>query len=384
MHRETGTYRVTNVGGEEVRAFIPHPLPPASPPLDLDGAQQSLLAEATGSLGRLAVAGTMVPSPDWFLYGFVRKEAVISSQIEGTQATLRDVLGFEATDRSEHPEDVIEVCNYVEALTWARRQIGRPKGLPLSTRLLYEAHKRLMKGVRGEGTRPGEIRCSQNWIGGTRPGNARFVPPPPGAVPKAMAALDRWIHADDPLPPLVRAGLAHVQFETIHPFLDGNGRIGRLLITLLVEHWKLLPAPLLYLSLAFKRHRQEYYDRLSAVRTDGDWEGWTSFFLECVHEAADDGVSVAQELFTLLGKDREKLLRRTGVTIPTLRLFEQLPVHPIVTLPRVIKVIDTTKPTASKAITALVDAGILRETTGRVRGRVYAYNAYLRVLTQNT
>ena len=384
MHRETGTYRVTNVGGEEVRAFIPHPLPPASPPLDLDGAQQSLLAEAMGSLGRLAVAGTMVPSPDWFLYGFVRKEAVISSQIEGTQATLRDVLAFEATDRSERPEDVIEVCNYVEALTWARRQIGRPKGLPLSTRLLYEAHKRLMKGVRGEGTRPGEIRCSQNWIGGTRPGNARFVPPPPGAVPKAMAALDRWIHADDPLPPLVRAGLAHVQFETIHPFLDGNGRIGRLLITLLVEHWKLLPAPLLYLSLAFKRHRQEYYDRLSAVRTDGDWEGWTSFFLECVHEAADDGVSVAKQLFTLLGKDREKLLRRTGVTIPTLRLFEQLPVHPIVTLPRVINVIDTTKPTASKAITALVDAGILRETTGRVRGRVYAYNAYLRVLTQNT
>ena len=384
MHRETGTYRVTNVGGEEVRAFIPHPLPPASPPLDLDGAQQSLLAEAMGSLGRLAVAGTMVPSPDWFLYGFVRKEAVISSQIEGTQATLRDVLGFEATDKAERPEDVIEVCNYVEALTWARRQIGRPKGLPLSTRLLYEAHKRLMKGVRGEGTRPGEIRCSQNWIGGTRPGNARFVPPPPGAVPKAMAALDRWIHADDPLPPLVRAGLAHVQFETIHPFLDGNGRIGRLLITLLVEHWKLLPAPLLYLSLAFKRHRQEYYDRLSAVRTDGDWEGWTSFFLECVHEAADDGVSVAKQLFTLLGKDREKLLRRTGVTIPTLRLFEQLPVHPIVTLPRVINVIDTTKPTASKAITALVDAGILRETTGRVRGRVYAYNAYLRVLTQNT
>ena len=384
MHRETGRYRVTNVGGEEVRAFIPHPLPPASPPLDLDGAQQSLLAEAMGSLGRLAVAGTMVPSPDWFLYGFVRKEAVISSQIEGTQATLRDVLAFDATDRSEHSEDVIEVCNYVEALTWARRQIGRPKGLPLSTRLLYEAHKRLMKGVRGEGTRPGEIRCSQNWIGGTRPGNARFVPPPPGAVPKAMAALDRWIHADDPLPPLVRVGLAHVQFETIHPFLDGNGRIGRLLITLLVEHWRLLPAPLLYLSLAFKRHRQEYYDRLSAVRTDGDWEGWTSFFLECVHEAADDGVSVAKQLFTLLGKDREKLLRRTGVTIPTLRLFEQLPVHPIVTLPRVIKVIDTTKPTASKAITALVDAGILRETTGRVRGRVYAYNAYLRVLTQNT
>jgi Fic family protein len=241
-----------------------------------------------------------------------------------------------------------------------------------------------MKGVRGEDKQPGEIRRSQNWIGGTRPGNAQFVPPPPDAVPDAMAALERWIHGGDPLPPLIRAGLAHVQFETIHPFLDGNGRIGRLLITLLFEHWKLLPSPLLYLSLAFKRRRREYYDRLSAVRTDGDWEGWTAFYLECVREAAADGVSVATALFRLLGKDREKLLGRRGVTVPTLRLFEQLPVHPIVTLPRVIEVIATTKPTASKAITALVDAGILKETTGRERDRVYAYDAYLRVLTQDT
>jgi Fic family protein len=383
MRRETGTYRIANIGGEEIRAFIPHPLPPAKPPLDLDGTQ-SLLLEATGSLGRLAVAGTMVTSPDWFLYGFVRKEAVISSQIEGTQATLRDVLAFEATEKAENPEDVAEVCNYVNALTYARRQISRSKGLPLSTRLLCEAHKRLMKGARGEDRRPGEVRSSQNWIGGTRPGNAQFVPPPPDAVPEAMAALDRWMYADDPLPPLVRAGVAHVQLETIHPFLDGNGRIGRLLITLLIEHWKLLPSPLLYLSLAFQRRRQEYYDRLSAVRTDGDWEGWTTFYLDCVREAATDGVSVAQGLFTLLGKDRERLLGRRNVTIPTLRLFEQLPVHPIVTLPRVIDVIDTTKPTASKAIAALVDAGILRETTGRERDRVYAYDAYLRVLTQDT
>ena len=384
MHRETGTYRVTNVRGEEVRAFIPHPLPPTNPRFELDGSQQSLLAQAMGSLGRLAVAGTMVPSPDWFLYGFVRKEAVISSQIEGTQATLRDVLAFEATARADRPEDVAEVCNSVEALAYCRRQISRPKGLPLSTRLLCEAHKRLMKGVRGEEKQPGGIRRSQNWIGGTRPGNALFLPPPPEVVPDVMAALDRWMHADDPLPPLVRTGLAHVQFETIHPFLDGNGRIGRLLITLLVEHWKLLPSPLLYLSLALKRRRQEYYDRLSAVRTDGDWEGWTTFYLDCVCEAADDAVSVAKALFKLLGEDREKLLDRRGVTIPTLRLFEQLPVRPIVTLSRVIKVIHTTKPTASKAITTLIDAGILRETTGRERDRIYAYDAYLRVLTQGT
>jgi cell filamentation protein, protein adenylyltransferase len=384
MHRETGTYRRTDAGGEEVRAFIPHPLPPASPPLDLDDHQRSLLAEAMGSLGRLAVAGTMVPSPDWFLYGFVRKEAVISSQIEGTQATLRDVLAFEATEKAENPKEVAEVCNYVEALSYARRQISRAKGLQLSTRLLCEAHKRLMKGGRGDERQPGEIRRSQNWIGGTRPGNALFVPPPPEVVPDAMAALDRWVHADDPLPPLVRSGLAHVQFETIHPFLDGNGRIGRLLITLLVEHWNLLPLPLLYLSLAFKRRRQKYYDVLSSVRTDGDWEGWTAFYLECVHEAADDGVSVAKALFRVLGKDRDKLFARRGVTVPTLRLFEQLPLHPIVTLPRVIELIATTKPTASKAITTLVDAGILRETTGRERDRVYAYDGYLSVLTRDT
>jgi Fic family protein len=263
---------------------------------------------------------------------------VISAQIEGTQATLRDVLVFEATERADQPEDVAEVCNYVEALSYCRREISRSKGLPLSTRLLCGAHKRLMKGVRGEDRQPGEIRRSQNWIGGSRPGNAVFVPPPPESVPDALAALDRWMHADDPLPPLVRAGLAHVQFETIHPFLDGNGRIGRLLVTLLIEHWRLLPLPLLCLSLAFKRRRQEYYDRLSAVRTEGDWEGWTAFYLDCVREAAEDGATVAQELFRLLGRDREKLLRLRGVTVPTLRLFERLPLHPIVTLARARKV----------------------------------------------
>lgn len=384
MSRTTGIYRKTRIGGEAVRPFIPHPLPPADPPLELDRERSALLAEATASLGRLAVGGTMVPSRDWFLYGFTRKEAVTSSQIEGTQATLRDVLAFEATERVELPDDVSDICNYVEALAYCRRQMRRASGLPLSTRLLCEAHKRLMKGVRGAEGRPGEIRRSQNWIGGTRPGNAVFIPPPPEVVPDALAALERWIHADDPLPPLIRAGLAHVQFETIHPFLDGNGRIGRLLITLLTEHWRLLPTPLLYLSLAFKRHRQEYYDRLSAVRTDGDWEGWTSFYLECVREAADDGVSVARELFTLLGRDREKLLARPKMTITTLRLFEQLPIHPIVTLPRAIELIDTTKPTASKAIATLLDAGILRETTGRARDRAYAYHAYLASLTRGT
>jgi Fic family protein len=384
MPRVTGEFRTSSKGGETVRAFVPHPLPPKNPPLTLDAGLANLLSVATAALGRLAVAGQMVPSAEWFLYGFVRKEAVISSQIEGTQATLQDVLTFEATQKSEHPADVEEVCNYVDALTYARREITRPKGLPLSTRLLCETHKRLMHGQRGSDKLPGEIRRSQNWIGGTRPGNARFVPPPPDEVPEAMSALEHYLHDDNGLPPLVRAGLAHVQFETIHPFLDGNGRIGRLLIALLVEHWGLLPSPLLYLSLAFNRRRDEYYRRLSAVRSDGDWEGWTAYFLECVQVAANDGVTTAQRTFALLNKDRQSLLKQKGATIPAIRLFDLLPNHPIVTLPRVIDLLETTKPTAAKAIEALCRAKVLRETTGKARDRIYAYHGYLQLLTKDT
>jgi Fic family protein len=230
MARKTGTYRTTAVGDEKVKAFIPYPLPPSDPPLVVDGSLANLHADALASIGQLAVAGDMVPSASWFLYGFVRKEAVISSQIEGTQATLMDVLAYEATNKTDRPADVEEVCNYVEALAFARTEIAKPKGLPLSTRLLCGVHKRLMRGTRGAEKQPGTIRTSQNWIGGTRPGNARFVPPPHDAVPEALTGLERWMHGKDRLPPLVRAGLAHVQFETIHPFLDGNGRIGRLLI----------------------------------------------------------------------------------------------------------------------------------------------------------
>ena len=372
------------MAGENVRAFVPYPLPPGKPPLVLDEQLAGLAAVAKAALGRFAVATAMVPSPDWFLYGFVRKEAVISSQIEGTQATLQDVLEFEATQKTDRPEDIQEVCNYVEALSYARREISRPKGLPLSVRLLCQVHKRLMKGTRGGDEQPGKIRSSQNWIGGTRPGNAVFVPPPPDAVGDAMSALEHWIHKADPLPPLVRAGLAHVQFETIHPFLDGNGRIGRLLIALLMEHWKLLDAPMLYLSLAFKRHRQEYYRRLSGVRTHGDWEGWTAFYLECIREAADDAVATVQRLFALLGRDRRRLTEHRRATVTAIRLLDRLPVHPILTLPNAMELLDTTKPTASKAIDALRAAGIVRETTGKRRDRVYAYHDYLQVLTKDT
>lgn len=384
MDRATGAYRETTAAGERIRAFIPHPLPPRNPPLLMDANLTKLHAEAVGAIGRLAVAGNLVPSAHWFLYGFVRKEAVISSQIEGTQATLMDVLAYEATHKTKHPADVEEVCNYVDALSYARAEVAKPKGLPLCTRLLCEVHKRLMRGARGAEKLPGRVRTSQNWIGGSRPGNARFVPPPHDVVPKALAELERWIHEGDPLPPLIRTGLAHVQFETIHPFLDGNGRIGRLLIALLVEHWKLLETPILYVSLALKRRREEYYQHLLEVRTRGDWEGWTEFFLHCVRESAEDGIRAAQQLFGLLVKDRRTVVNHGAATIPAIRLFDLLPEHPIITLPRTLSLLGTTKPTAGKAIDALCRAGILHETTGKQRDRVYAYDDYLKVLTQDT
>jgi Fic family protein len=384
MPRTTGTYRVSRVGGaggEDVRAFVPAPLPPADPPLVLDDRLSALHAEAVTAVGKLGVAGAMVPSAQWFLYGFVRKEAVVSSEIEGTQATLQDVVTFEATKQAERPDDVRDVCNYVDALTFARKEIASAKGLPLSTRLLCEAHKRLMRGVRGADKMPGEVRRSQNWIGGTRPGNARFVPPPPEVVPELMAQLEKWLHSADALPPLVKAGLAHVQFETIHPFLDGNGRIGRLLITLLLEHWGLLKSPMLYLSLALKRRQQQYYAHLTAVRDGGDWEGWTAFYLECVREAADDGVRAAERLFALLGKDRARLIAHDSVTVPAVRLLDLLPSNPVVTLPLAIELLGVSKPTVIKAIEALEETGILKETSGKRRDRVYAYQKYLDVLT---
>lgn len=381
MNRRTGHYRVSSTLGEEVRAFVPYPLPPADPPLVIDGHTAERHADAQTALARLAVAGTMVPSTDWFLYGFVRKEAVITSQIEGTQATLRDVLTFEATEQSDRLADVEEVCNYVAALAHARQQLADPEGLPLSIRLLCDTHRILMQGVRGQNKLPGEVRRSQNWIGGSRPGNARFVPPPPGDVPRTLGELEAWLHTSSDLYPLVRIALVHVQFETIHPFLDGNGRIGRLLIALLAEHWRLLEQPLLYVSVAFRRAQQEYYTRLSAVRTEGDWESWVRFFLECVREAADDGVHVAQALHALVGRDRLRIIAHGRPTVTAVQLLERLPSNPVLTVPKAAALLGLTAPPTRKAIRLLESLHILREITGRRRGRLYAYENYLQILT---
>ena len=384
--RITGTLERTTVGGEAVGCFVPFPLPPADPPLRLDARDRELLRSAVEGLRRLDLAGEMVPSLDWFLYGFVRKEAVVSSQIEGTQATLIDLVEFEAQPNlvSASDADVREVCNYVGALTWARSQLRSSTGLPLSMRLLNGAHARLMQGVRGEDKLPGEVRRSQNWIGGTRPGNALFVPPPPHVLVDALSAFEKYMHAGNGLPPLVRAGLLHVQFESIHPYLDGNGRIGRLLVTLLLEHWGLLSQPLLYLSLYFKQRREEYYRRLGAVRTEGDWEGWTRFFLEAVDAIATESVQSAREVFALVRDDRERTLAAPTSSVMALRLFECLPSSPILTIARAMEALDTTRPTATKAVRSLVEAGVLVETSGRRRDQRFGYAAYLDLLKAGT
>lgn len=379
--RSTGRYERTSAGGEDVAAFVPHPLPPARPPIAIDGVLADRTRVAEQGLVRLELAGEMVPSLDWFIYAFVRKEAVLSSQIEGTQATLVDLLAYEAhagDDAGASPDaEVGEVCNYVDALAFSRAQLADPKGLPLSMRLLNETHRRLMRDARGAHKAPGEVRRTQNWIGGSRPGNAAYVPPPPHLLGEVLSAFEKYLHADHKLPPLVRAGLLHVQFETIHPYLDGNGRIGRLLVTLLLEHWNLLTKPLLYLSLFFKRHRDDYYRRLNAVRRDGDWEGWLDFFLDGVATIADEAVASARELFALIAADRARVLEHDRMSVVGLRLFELLPRHPVVTVASVMKLVQTTKPTAGKAIDLLETTGVLVETTGRKRDRSFVYQHYL-------
>ena len=386
MIRTAGTYEQTSVAGETVKAFVPAPLPPGDPPLKTDAELSELLRRAEAAVEKLGLAGAMVPSLDWLLYSFVRKEAVVSSQIEGTQATLVDLLMYEASGKADAVDeaDVIQVCNYVDALGYARKQMRSRNGLPLSMRLLNGAHRRLMRNVSGGGRAPGEVRRSQNWIGGTRPGNAVYVPPPPHQLSELLGCLEKYIHAGDTLPPLARAGLVHAQFETIHPYLDGNGRIGRLLVTLLLEHWKVLESPLLYLSLYFKRHRAEYYRLLNAVRTDGDFEAWLKYFLEGVAIIAGETVDTTRQLFTLIGADRTKVLAGRASSVACARLFELLPAHPIVTVASVVKLLQTTKPTATKAVSGLVDAAILVETTGRRRDRSFSYDSYLNLLRTGT
>lgn len=381
--RQTGSYEVSTTLGEEVRAFVPHPLPPCEPALSSASFEAANRA-AEMALARLAGVSGLVPSVDWLLYGAVRKEALLTSQIEGTQATLVDLFDEEAGFAVVNADDVEEVSNYLRAFRLVQDNLRAPAGLPISVRLLCDAHRMLLAGVRGSGKQPGELRRSQNWIGGPRPGKAVFVPPPAERVPALLADVERFIHsrAEGDLPPLVRIALVHAQFETIHPFLDGNGRIGRLLIAALMEHWQLLPEPLLYLSAYLKQHQSMYYQLLSGIRTRGDWESWIDFFLDGVATAAGEAERSIVAIATLINNDRRRLLAAPKATSASYRLFEALPLMPRFTVEHARQKLDTTFPTANAAVGLLAEFGIVNEMTGQKKNRSYGYQAYIDLLTQ--
>ncbi|QCQ21852.1 Fic family protein [Desulfoglaeba alkanexedens] len=377
----TGSYETSQIAGETIRAFVPHPLPP-TPPLQLTEQRLQVLERATLALGRLDSVTLLLPERDLFLYAYVRREAVLSSQIEGTQSSLAQLLLFELEEAPGVPiDDVVEVSSYVAALNHGLKRLR--EGFPLSNHLIREMHAILLQSGRGSAKSPGEFRRSQNWIGGTRPGNAAFVPPPPDHVEDCMAHLERFLHGEgNPYPALVKAALAHVQFETIHPFLDGNGRIGRLLIAFVLHHDRLLSQPLLYLSLYFKQHRAEYYRLLDLVRAEGDWEAWLDFFLEGVEQTATNAVQTAKRLLGLFQQDERSIQQSQRRASTTLRVFRVLCERPLVTVNQVRKRTGLSFPAAAKSLRMLEDLGIVREVTGQRRNRVFAYQKFLAVLSE--
>ena len=381
--RRTGTYATSTTLGEAIQAFVPLPLPPGEPVLALECFEAGNRA-AELALARLSGVSGLVPSVDWLLYSAVRKEALLTSQIEGTQATLVDLFDEEAGFAIGNADDVEEVTNYLRAFRLVQDNLRDPAGLPISVRLLCDAHRLLLSGVRGSGKQPGELRRSQNWIGGTRPGNAAFVPPPAERVADLLADVERFIHDDSApaLPPLVKIALVHAQFETIHPFLDGNGRIGRLLIAALMEHWRLLPEPLMYLSGYLKQHQLAYYQRLAAIRTQGDWEGWVGFFLEGVAAAAGEAESGIVAIASLIAADRRRLLASPKAGPASYRLFEALPTMPRFTVELARQALNTSFPTANAAVKLLEDLGIVSELTGQKKNRSYSYQAYIELMTR--
>ena len=365
------------------RAFMPAPLPPR-PPVRIEGDVQARLAEASLALGRLDGSIQTLPNADLFVFMYVRKEAVLSSQIEGTQSSLEDLLAAEAKilGPGEGPGDVDEVVHYVRAMNHGLQRLAK---LPVSVRLIREIHRVLLEGGRGAGLTPGELRRSQNWIGpaGCTLAEATFVPPPPAQVPAALGALERFLHAKDSVPLLVKIGLAHAQFETIHPFLDGNGRIGRLLITFLLCERQVLQKPVLYLSHYFKRHRGEYYDRLQAVRDAGDWEGWLSFFLCGVVEVSAQATDTARRILALREGHRTRITEHFGRAAGNgHKVLERLFERPIVSVNEMKELTGTTYPAANQLVQRFVEQGILAEITGKARHRRFRYDAYVRLFDE--
>jgi Fic family protein len=377
-----GRYQATAIAGESVRAYVPVPLPPI-PAVNLAGLQTALeLANQT--VGRLDGIASVLPDPSLFLYMYIRKEALLSSQIEGTQSSLSDLLLFEAEEAPGVPvDDTREVSNYVAAMNHGLQRLR--DDFPLSLRLIREIHGILLSKGRGQDKDPGEFRRTQNWIGGTRPGNALFVPPPPHLLMNCLGALESFIHCEtEDLPLLVKAALVHVQFETIHPFLDGNGRLGRLLITFLMCERGVLREPLLYLSLFFKQNRQTYYEHLQAVRDHGEWEAWVAFFLRGVTETARQGIQTAQNLLRLFSNDRHRIEQLGRPAATALRLHQFFQRRGLTTIPAASRQLGLSQPTVTSAIVHLQTLGVVRETTGRQRGKVFVYGAFLDLLSEGT
>ncbi|MDX2180052.1 MAG: Fic family protein [Bryobacteraceae bacterium] len=386
MTNRLGHYILTrfplNGGWEEVRAYLPAPLPP-DPPVSVSHFVH-LLEDARAALGKLDGLAAFLPDPDTLLYSFVRKEAVVSSQIEGTQSSLSDLLVFESEDAPGAPvdSDVSEVSNYVNALLHGQQRLA---DLPLSLRLIREVHARLMTGVRGGDRQPGEFRTSQNWIGGTRPGNAVFVPPPPADLMKCLDAFEKFLHVENrELPVLIKTAMAHVQFETIHPFLDGNGRVGRLLITLMLLANGLTERPLLYLSLYLKRNRERYYELLQKVRVDGDWEAWIEFFLIGVAESATRSVETAKRLLAVFERDGKRIEAIGRLASSALHAHRYFQGRPILSIGAVTRALGVSFHAAKRAIGELERLGVVREITGKQRDRFFAYGEYLDILSEGT
>lgn len=380
IRNRAGTY-VRHATG--YRVFMPAPLPP-NPPLRIDGEIHALLSRADLALGRLDGSMQTLPNPDLFVFMYVRKEAVLSSQIEGTQSSLQDLLAAEAEMMSPNrPRDVQEVINYVNAMNYGLKRLQE---LPVSIRLIREIHEKLMHNARGSKLTPGELRRSQNWIGpgGATLNEATFVPPPPDAIPKILGELESFIHASDPMPLLIRIGLAHAQFETIHPFLDGNGRVGRLLITFLLCERKVLQKPALYLSYFFKRYRSEYYERLQAIRDTGDWEGWMMFFLRGVAEVSSQATETARRILSLREEHRALISAKLGRVAGNANMvLEYLYRRPIISVADVRKLTGTTNPAANQLVSRLAEQRILVELTGQKRHRRFSYAAYIQLFNES-
>lgn len=381
--RKTGEYVTISTAGEIVNAFVPNALPP-DPPLKIGAKLLAALDQAHLELGRLDGVATVLPDTGLFLYMYVRKEAVLSAQIEGTQSSLSDLLLFEMDAAPGVPlADVQEVSNYVAAMEHGLRRLR--EGFPLCNRLICEIHGKLLAKGRGAEKTPGEFRTSQNWIGGTRLGNARFVPPPPERLAECLTAFEKFLNDEpEPTPTLLKAALAHAQFETIHPFLDGNGRLGRLIITLLLRHEKILREPMLYLSLYFKQHRATYYELLQQVRLDGDWEAWIAFFVEAVRESARQAVVTANQLTAMIRNDRTTIQGFGRLAGSAYRVFDALAERPVLSAAATCAKTGLSPHTVLKVMAALEQAGIVREATGRKRNRLFCYDRYLKVLAEGT